>query len=158
MIKSYVFRCADAASAFRARLQSAGKDGMTVEVAGSTVKIARKHAMPLLSGFSPVFVGRIGEHGAGAELRGRFRFHLAAIFLIAGFLGLSVYYLLQLLLMTQVPSDYPPDWKSNRIWFELQFLGFSALAIFMAWLAGKPMRQRIAEFIEHNCRPAAGKG
>lgn len=157
MIKPYVFRSADSAATLRARLQSADDNGVTVEVSGSTVKVARKHALPLLSGFSPVFVGRIDEREAGAELHGRFRFHLVAICLIAGFLGLSGYYLLQLLLMTQVPPDYPENWKSDRIWFELQFIGYSAIAITFAWLAGKPVRERIAAFIQHHCQAAPGK-
>ena len=95
MIKRYVFRSTGSAASLRTRLQTAGDNGVAVEVSGSTVEVARKHALPLLNGFSPVFVGRIEERAEGSELQGRFRFHLVAICLIAGFLGLSGYYLLQ---------------------------------------------------------------
>ncbi len=154
MIRRHVFRFTGAADAVRARLlAAAGTAGaVTVETSGAEVKIARRHALPLLNGFSPVFVGSLREDATGTELSGRFRFHLGAIVAIAGFLGLSVWYLIQLL-SGEPPAGAPPDWRATRIRFELQFLGFSLAALWVAWLAGRPVREQIIAFIDSQRQP-----
>jgi hypothetical protein len=157
MLKRHVFTAPDGAGAVQARLQAAAADGIVVEVSGAEVKIGRRHALPLLNGFSPVFVGRVEDRGAGAEIAGRFRFHLAAIGVIAGFVALSAWQLLQLLAMGEAPPGYPEGWRGDRIRFELQFLAFSAAALYVAWLAGRPMRERILDLIRRSVQPPAAR-
>jgi hypothetical protein len=57
-------------------------------------------------------------------------------------------------------AGMPPDWKWQRIRFELQFTGFASLAALFAWLAGKPVRERVISMIHHastDNRPGASK-
>ena len=120
--------------------------GLAVDADGR-VKIFRSQGIALLNGFFPVFIGRFGTSNAETELRGRFRFHLLAIGLFAGFVGASVFSLIKLLTATDVTAGLPEGWVSQRVRFELQFIAFATLAALFAWLAGKPMRERITSII-----------
>lgn len=119
---------------------------LTVDGRGR-VRIFRRGGFALLNGFFPVFVGRFSSDNASTELRGGFRFHLLAIGLFAGFVGASLFSLIGLLTSPEVAAGLPADWKSQRVRFELQFIAFAALAALFAWLAGKPMRERITSII-----------
>jgi hypothetical protein len=72
---------------------------------------------------------------------------MVATAIIAGLIGLSLYHLIGTLAMPEIAPGYPEGWKAQRIRFELQFIGFSALVLFFAWLAGKPLRERILALI-----------
>jgi len=117
--------------------------GMTIDASGR-IKVFRNQGVALLNGFFPVFVGRFNATADGSALCGGFRFHLLAIGLFSGFVGTSVFSLMDLLFSPDLTTiDLPEDWKSQRIRFELQFIVFALLSAVFAWLAGKPMRERI---------------
>ncbi|MEX0958340.1 MAG: hypothetical protein WDZ63_03545 [Burkholderiales bacterium] len=126
---------------------------MKVESAAGTIKVFRRQGGIFINGFAPIFVGAFRDTANGAELRGYFRLHLVATAIIAGLIGLSLYHLLGTLLMPEMAPGYPEGWKAQRIRFELQFIGFSALVLFFAWLAGKPLRERIVALIERSITP-----
>ena len=117
-----------------------------------TVKLFRDQGLAPLNGFFPVFVGRFATDGDSTELRGGFRFHLLAIGLFCAFVMASLLSLTNLLLSPDVVAGLPEGWKFQRIRFELQFIGFAVLAAVFAWLAGKPMRERIASIIESSSK------
>jgi hypothetical protein len=125
--------------------------GLAVDGRGR-VRIFRRGGFALLNGFFPVFVGSFQPGTDGTELQGGFRFHLLAIGVFAGFVAVSALSLAKLLLLTDPAATLPADWKSQRIRFELQFIGFACLSALFAWLAGKPMRERIADVIMLSAR------
>lgn len=151
MIRQYSFRFpvqpAQALTRLEAATQTGEGRGMAVETTGGTVKVFRRQGGLFTNGFAPIFVGAFRDTPEGAELRGRFRLHLVATAIIAGLIGLSLYHLLSTLTMPELAPGYPEGWKAQRIRFELQFIGFSALVLFFAWLAGKPLRERIVALI-----------
>lgn len=150
MLKRYRFVFATTADKALAKLDAAVSAAQGFELAvdaGGQVKIFRNQGFVLLNGFFPVFVGRFSAGNALAELRGGFRFHLLAIALFAGFVGASLLSLINLLTASEVPAGVAEDWKTQRIRFELQFIAFAALAALFAWLAGKPIRERISSII-----------
>jgi len=120
--------------------------GLAIDASGR-IKVFRTQGVALLNGFFPVFVGRFNANADGAELCGGFRFHLLAIGLFSGFVATSLFSLVNLLFLSGLPADLPEDWKSQRIRFELQFIVFAFLSAAFAWLAGKPMRERITSII-----------
>jgi hypothetical protein len=120
--------------------------GLAIDASGR-IKVFRSQGVALLNGFFPIFVARFNSTAEGSELCGGFRFHLLAIGLFAGFVATSAFSLVNLLLSPDIAADLPPDWKSQRIRFELQFIAFACLSAMFAWLAGKPMRDRIAAII-----------
>lgn len=120
-----------------------------------TVKLFRDQGMTLLNGFFPVFVGRFAANDRGSELQGGFRFHLFAIAVFAAFVTISVASLIGVLASPDVVAGLPEDWKWQRIRFELQFIGFAVLAAVFAWLAAKPMRERIISIISSSTAPSA---
>lgn len=120
--------------------------GLAVDASGR-IKVFRSQGVALLNGFFPVFVGRFNATAGGAELTGGFRFHLLAIGLFTGFVATSAFSLINLLVTPDLPADLPANWKSQRIRFELQFIGFACLSAMFAWLAGRPMRERITSII-----------
>ncbi len=120
--------------------------GLAVDASGR-IKVFRSQGVALLNGFFPIFVGRFHATANGAELHGGFRFHLLAIGLFAGFVATSAFSLINLLVAPELPADLPENWKSQRIRFELQFIAFACLSAMFAWLAGKPMRERITSII-----------
>jgi hypothetical protein len=150
VLKGYRFAFSTTADKALARLDAlvGAAEGfeLTVEP-GGRVKIFRNQGFVLLNGFFPVFVGRFGTGNAHTELRGGFRFHLLAIALLAGFVGASVLSLISVLTAPEVAPGLPEDWKMQRIHFELQFVAFALLAALFAWLAGKPIRERITSII-----------
>jgi hypothetical protein len=121
--------------------------GLAIDANGR-IKVFRSQGVALLNGFFPVFVGRFKATGANAELHGGFRFHLLAIGLFAGFIATSVFSLINLLYAPDLAANLPEGWKSQRVRFELQFIVFAALSAGFAWLAGKPMRERITAIIK----------
>lgn len=128
--------------------------GLAIDASGR-IKLFRNQGFALLNGFFPVFVGRFGATANGAQLEGGFRFHLLAIGLFAGFVGTSAFSLIDLLRSPPPAGDIPVDWKSQRIRFEMQFMLFAMLSAFFAWLAGKPMRDRITAMIAEAARRTA---
>lgn len=151
MLKSYRFAFSTTADKALARLDvvvSAAQGFALVVDAGGRVKIFRNQGFALFNGFFPVFVGRFSSGDALTELRGGFRFHLLAIGLFAGFVGVSIVSLVNVLTAPEVTAGMPEDWKMQRVRFELQFIAFAVLAALFAWLAGKPMRDRITTIID----------
>ena len=150
MLKRYRFAFSTTADKALARLNAAVSSvqgfGLAVD-AGGRVKISRNQGFVLLNGFFPVFVGRFTSGDALTELRGGFRFHLLAVGLFAGFVGASIVSLVNVLTASEVVAGMPEDWRMQRVRFELQFIAFAVLAAVFAWLAGKPMRERITEMI-----------
>jgi len=122
--------------------------GLTVDANGH-IKISRKQGPALLNGFFPVFVGRFHAVDQHTELRGGFRFNLFAIALFAGFIAASMISLFGVLSSPDDIAGLPPEWKWQRVRFELQFTGFASLAALFAWLAGKPVRERVISMIRH---------
>lgn len=120
--------------------------GINVDAKGR-IKIFRKQGPPFLNGFFPVFVGRFHAVNQHAQLRGGFRFNLFAIAVFAGFVATSVFSLFNVLTSPDDVAGMPGDWKWLRIRFELQFIGFAILTAFFAWLAGKPVRERVISMI-----------
>lgn len=150
MLKRYCFTFSTTADKALARLDAAvsAAQGFNLAVdAGGRVKIFRDQGFVLLNGFFPVFVGRFDSGNTLTELRGGFRFHLLAIALFAGFVGASMVSLFNLLTESEIAANLPEDWRMQRIRFELQFIAFAALAALFAWLAGKPIRDRITAMI-----------
>ncbi len=151
MFKRYCFTFATTVDRALARLDATvgASPGFELAVdASGRVKIFRNQGLMLLNGFFPVFVGRFHAADSHTELRGGFRFHLLAIGLFAAFVAASLASLISLLTSGDVPNGMPEDWKSQRVRFELQFIAFAALAALFAWLAGKPMRERITSIID----------
>ena len=151
MLKSYRFVFSTTADKALARLDAAVSSVQGFELAvdaGGRVKIYRDQGFVLLNGFFPVFVGRFSSGDAATELRGGFRFHLLAVGLFAGFVGASIVSLVNVLTASEVAAGMPEDWKMQRVRFELQFIAFAVLAALFAWLAGKPMRDRITTIID----------
>ena len=150
MFRRYRFAFSTTADRALARLDAAVDTcpgfGLAVDADGR-VKIFRSQGIALLNGFFPVFIGRFKTSNGHTELRGGFRFHLLAIGLFAGFVGSSVFSLIKLLTASDVTASLPEDWVSQRVRFELQFIAFATLAALFAWLAGKPMRERITSII-----------
>jgi len=120
--------------------------GLSVDARGR-VKIFRKQGIAFLNGFFPVFAGRFNTTNARTEFRGGFRFHLLAIAVFAGFIGTSVLSLISVLTTSGATAGLPADWQSQRVRFELQFIVFAMLTVLFAWLAGKPIRERIMSII-----------
>jgi len=112
-----------------------------------TVKITKKSAMPLLSGFSPVFIGKLTRSETGSAVRGYFRFHLAAVGLFIAFLGASLLNLLTIISGFDQPISLKALWADPRITFELQYCGFCVLVALFAWLGGKPLREKIKQLL-----------
>ena len=80
------------------RLSAARYVDIKTEINNSgTLKLGRKNAPPVLSGFIPVFVGTINSDQQGVILNGYFRFHMLAIGLLIGFIGTSILNLLRVL-------------------------------------------------------------
>ena len=80
------------------RLSAARYVDIKTEINNSgTLKLGRKNAPPVLSGFIPVFVGTINSDQQGVILKGYFRFHMLAIGLLIGFIGTSILNLLRVL-------------------------------------------------------------
>jgi hypothetical protein len=152
VIRRYTFNfpvpSADALTRLEAATQTGGGRSMAVESAAGTIKVFRRQGGLFTNGFAPIFVGAFRDTPNGAVLRGRFRLHLVATAIIAGLIGLSLYQLLSTLMLPELAPGYPEGWKAQRIRFELQFIGFSALVLFFAWLAGKPLRERIVALID----------
>ena len=150
MIKRYRFTFAMTADKALASLDKAIAAnpgfGLAVDASGR-IKVFRSQGMALLNGFFPIFIGRFTATAGGSELCGGFRFHLLALGLFAGFIATSAFSLINLLVSPDLTADLPADWKSQRIRFELQFIAFAFLSAMFAWLAGKPMRERIASII-----------
>ena len=150
MFKRYRFAFETTADKAFARLDAAVDAcpgfGLAVD-AGGHVRIFRNQGTALLNGFFPVFVGRFNTTDMRTEFCGRFRFHLLAIGLFAGFIGASVFSLVSTLTATGVTAGPGPEWQSQRVRFEIQFIAFAVLAALFAWLAGKPMRDRITSII-----------
>lgn len=151
MIRRYTFIYPVDSGQALARLEAAARTedtrDMTVESVSGQVKVYRRQGGIFTNGFAPIFVGAFRDTPGGAELRGRFRLHMLATAIIAGLIGLSLYHLISTLAMPEIAPGYPEGWKAQRIRFELQFIGFSALVLFFAWLAGKPLRERILALI-----------
>jgi hypothetical protein len=129
------------------RLAAARYVDIKIEINNSgTLKLGRKNAPPVLSGFIPVFVGTINSDQQGVILNGYFRFHMLAIGLLIGFIGTSLLNLLRVL------SDGSPGGilADPRILFELQFSGICVLVAVFAWMGGKPFRKHMTVFLAEN--------
>ena len=152
MFKRHTFAFATTVDKAFSRLDStvdAGTGfGVNVDASGR-IKIFRKQGPALLNGFFPVFVGRFHATGQHAQLQGRFRFNLFAIALFCGFVAVSVFSLFSVLTAPDAVAGLPAGWKWPRVRFELQFIGFATLAAVFAWLAGKPVRERVISMIHH---------
>jgi len=152
MFKRYCFTFTTTIDKALARLDVAvgAATGFELAVdASGRVKIFRKQGFMLLNGFFPVFVGRFHATNVHSELRGGFRFHLVAIALFAAFVAASIFSLYGVLTAPDTVSGMAEDLKFQRIRFELQFIGFATLAALFAWLAGKPIRERITSIIDN---------
>ena len=152
MFKRHTFAFATTVDKAFARLDSAidASTGFGVSVdASGRIRIFRKQGPALLNGFFPVFVGRFHAVDQYAQLRGAFRFNLFAIALFCGFVGMSAISLFGVLTSPDNVAGLPEGWKWPRIRFELQFIGFATLAALFAWLAGKPVRERVISLIHH---------
>lgn len=151
MFKSHIFAFATTIDKAFARLDAAVNNGTGFGIkvdASGRIKIFRKQGLALLNGFFPVFVGRFHAVEQHAQLRGRFRFNLFAIALFTCFVAVSVFSLFGVLTAPDDIAGMPADWKWQRIRFELQFIGFATLTAFFAWLAGKPVRERVISIID----------
>lgn len=136
------------------RLSAARYVDIKTEINNSgTLKLGRKNAPPVLSGFIPVFVGTINSDQQGVILNGYFRFHMLAIGLLIGFIGTSILNLLRVL-STSTPDGILAD---PRILFELQFSGICALVALFAWMGGKPFREHMKGFLFENFNPQKNK-
>jgi uncharacterized membrane protein len=113
-----------------------------------TLKIFRSQGLAPLNGFFPVFVGRISASDNGSVLHGGFRFHMLAIGLFSAFVTISLVSLINVLMSPDMVAGLSDGWKSQRVRFELQFIGLAVLAAVFAWLAGKPIRERILAIVE----------
>jgi hypothetical protein len=111
-----------------------------------TLKLARKNAPPVLSGFIPVFVGTINSDQQGVVLNGYFRFHMLAIGLLVGFIGTSILNLVRMF----AESTSAGMLSDPRILFELQFSGICVLVAIFAWMGGKPFRKHMTVFLAEN--------
>ena len=111
------------------------------------IKITKKSAMPLLSGFSPVFIGKLTRSETGSAVRGYFRFHLAAVGLFISFLGASLLNLSTIVSGFDQPIPLKVLWADPRVTFELQYCGFCVLVALFAWLGGKPLREKIKQLL-----------
>ena len=111
-----------------------------------TLKLARKNAPPVLSGFIPVFVGTINSDQQGVVLNGYFRFHMLAIGLLVGFIGTSILNLIRMF----AESTSAGMLSDPRILFELQFSGICVLVAIFAWMGGKPFRKHMTVFLAEN--------
>ena len=152
MFKRHTFAFATTVDKAFAKLDSAVEAGtgfgVSVDASGR-IRIVRKQGPALLNGFFPVFVGRFHADGHHAILQGKFRFNLFAIALFCGFVGASVLSLFGILTSPDHVAGLPDGWKWPRVRFELQFIGFATLAAVFAWLAGKPVRERVISIIRH---------
>jgi hypothetical protein len=111
-----------------------------------TLKLGRKNAPPVLSGFIPVFVGTINSDQQGVILNGYFRFHMLAIGLLVGFIGTSILNLVRIF----AGSTSAGMLSDPRILFELQFSGICVLVAIFAWMGGKPFREHMRTFLFEN--------
>ena len=151
MLKRLQYRFATTADKALASLDDvvAANPGFAMAVdASGRIKVYRNQGFALMNGFFPVFVGRFSAGESGAVLLGGFRFHLLAIALFAAFVGTSLFSLIDLLTSAEPQATLPENWKSQRIRFELQFVVFALLCALFAWLAGRPMRERMQSMIE----------
>ncbi|MBA4740958.1 MAG: hypothetical protein H2061_07710 [Burkholderiales bacterium] len=117
------------------------------------LKLGRKNAPPVLSGFIPVFVGTISSNEQGVALKGYFRFHMVAIGLLLGFIGTSLLNLLRIF----AESTSSGMFSDPRILFELQFSGICVLVSIFAWMGGKPFREHMKMFLLENFNPQENK-
>ena len=152
MFRRHTFAFATTVDKAFARLDStvdAGTGfGVSVDASGR-IRIFRKQGPALLNGFFPVFVGRFHASGQHAQLQGKFRFNMFAIALFCGFVAASVFSLFSVITSPDNIAGLPQGWKWPRVRFELQFIGFATLAAVFAWLAGKPVRERVISMIRH---------
>jgi len=152
MFKRHTFAFATTVDKAFAKLDSAVEAGtgfgVSVDASGR-IRIFRKQGPALLNGFFPVFVGRFHADGHHSKLQGKFRFNLFAVALFCGFVGASVLSLFGVLTSPDDVAGLPEGWKWSRVRFELQFIGFATLAAAFAWLAGKPVRERVISIIRH---------
>ena len=129
------------------RLSAARYVDIKTEINNSgTLKLGRKNAPPVLSGFIPVFVGTINSDQQGVILKGYFRFHMLAIGLLVGFIGTSILNLVRIF----AESTSAGILSDPRILFELQFSGICVLVAIFAWMGGKPFREHLKTFLFEN--------
>ena len=129
------------------RLSAARYVDIKTEINNSgRLKLGRKNAPPVLSGFIPVFVGTINSDQQGVILNGYFRFHMLAIGLLVGFIGTSILNLVRIF----AESTSAGMLSDPRILFELQFSGICVLVAIFAWMGGKPFREHMRTFLFEN--------
>ncbi|MDC1312049.1 hypothetical protein N8Z26_06300 [Burkholderiales bacterium] len=118
------------------------------------LKLGRKNAPPVLSGFIPVFVGKLSSDESGTKLEGYFRFHILAIGLFLGFIGTSLLNLLRIYIQENSVTTLFSD---PRILFELQFSGLCVLVLVFAWMGGKSFREHMKVYLLENFNPQENK-
>jgi hypothetical protein len=100
--------------------------------------------------FNPVFVGRFRASDRGAILTGRFRLHLLVIVFLLVFFGFSIYELIQTFLEPEHKEGYIAGWRSMRLNWSLEILGFGVLVLLLGWLVGYPNRQTVLHVIKQS--------
>lgn len=138
LLKRYEFRYPLSKDEAISRLEtaiSAQNEALLADFSGDGVKVYREGGF-LHNSFNPIFVGRFRQRGAGTVLKGYFRFHAFILLFVACLIGLSVYNLVEVLHLPGNVPGHVDGSRSERLIFELEFLGFAVLIPIVGWLVG----------------------
>lgn len=124
----------------------------TIDSRVTTERVVLERQTPwwFRNSFNPIFIGRFRNGTRGAILVGRFRIHLLVILILLAFFGFSIYELVQTYLEPEQKEGYIAGWRSMKLQWSLEQLGFAALVLVLGWLIGYPNRQRVLSAIKQS--------
>lgn len=150
MLPKYEFRYPLSNDETKARLERAiiaANAEITAEFSDDGVKVYRDGGF-LYNSFNPVFVGKLSGQAAGTVLTGYFRFHAFIIVFVACLLAASIYHLVGVLGLPEHVPGHVEGWKSERLAFELEFLGLVVLIPIVGWLIGLRSRNLLLSVLK----------
>lgn len=152
MLQRYQFHYPAGQDEVKARLEKAivaSKAEITAEFTDDGVKVYRDGGF-LYNSYNPIFVGKFRGDRAGTVLGGHFRFHAFILIFVAALIGTSLYNLIDVLRLPELVPGHAPGWRTERLIFELQFLGFAVVIPVVGWLVGLRTRNLLLSVIRQS--------
>ena len=160
MLHGYQFHYPANLDDVKARLEKAivaSRAEITAEFTDGGVKVYRDGGF-LYNSYNPVFVGKFRTDSADTVLTGHFRFHAFILVFVAVLIGTSLYNLIDVLRLPEIVPGHPAGWRSERLIFELQFLGFAVVIPVVGWLVGLRTRKLLLSVIQKSTHVVPEKG
>ena len=123
---------------------------MRYEIHENSVVI--EHILPTFfrNSWNPIFQGRIESIGNRQKLIGYFRLNWFVLVFVIIFIGFSLYKLLQTYFSPDVVPGYVPNWRSDRLAFDIQFVSMAVGINVIGWAIGIPYQRRIVTAIRES--------